>query len=182
MRSDEITSCNAVTSSHKTISYRHQTPPTPRQFRGGERRPHNLRQHHVARAEAGRVICGSVHRRWPGAMVWAGQLLLCFQAVYLGRKIQLCYLRWLGTVASVAVAAGRELDPLDTRYPFPTYRWDLHPGMGHFRGHPRAGAPHYGVVTAESVMHVAPIVPSPADPLDSVDPLFILASDMWEKF
>ena len=117
-----------------------------------------------------------------GQEPWYGQLLLCFQAVYLGRKIQLCYLRWLGTVASVAVAAGRELDPLDTRYPFPTYRWDLHPGMGHFRGHPRAGAPHYGVVTAESVMHVAPIVPSPADPLDSVDPLFILARDMWEKF
>ena len=46
----------------------------------------------------------------------------------------------------------------------------------------RASHPHYGVVTAETIMHVAPIVPAASEPLDSVDPLFVLASDMWEKF
>ena len=116
-------------------------------------------------------------------VIWYGQRLLCFQAIYLGKPIDFCYLRWLGKVADVAQAAGHDApDPADMRYPFPTYRWDLHPGMRYFRGHPHHGEPHDGVVAAECVLHRAPIVPSPADPLDSPNPLFILATDMWERF
>jgi len=69
--------------------------------------------------------------------VWYGQLVLCFVAVYLGQKAGFCYVRWLGRVQKVAQAAGRSLDPADTRFPFNTYRWDLHPGMRGFRGHPK---------------------------------------------
>ena len=74
--------------------------------------------------------------------VWYGQLVLCFVAVYLGQKAEFCYVRWLGRVQKVAQAAGHSLDPADTRFPFNTYRWDLHPGMRGFRGHPKAGEPH----------------------------------------
>ena len=43
------------------------------------------------------------------------------------------------------------LDPADMRYPFPTYRWDLHPGTRHFRGHPHHGGElHCGVSVSGS--------------------------------
>ena len=185
MRSREITRDHASMrlAGSMRMDRRREAQSTAGQREGGEWWAYHLRQHHAARSERKRSTqFVAVSTGDPLDPVWYGQLVLCFVAVYLGQKAEFCYVRWLGRVQKVAQAAGRSLDPADTRFPFNTYRWDLHPGMRGFRGHPKAGEPHYGVVTAETIMHVAPIVPAASEPLDSVDPLFVLASDMWEKF
>ena len=134
-------------------------------------------------------ICGKAKRSITpfiacsaGGVVWYGQLKLCFTACYLEEVMELCYVRWLGRSQDVARAAQRSLTPAETRGPFASFRWNLHPGGGRFVGHPSLGSPHYGIVDVRSVMYVAPLLTSLADPIDAVDPTFRLNTDMWNTY
>ena len=62
--------------------------------------------------------------------------------------------------------------------PFETFRWSTRPGSLR-SGHPRANAPHYGVVRADAVRYRAAIIPSIADDLSAENPLFRLNTDMY---
>ena len=63
--------------------------------------------------------------------------------------------------------------------PFAPYRWERATGSTR-NGHPAAGAPHYGVVSAEHVLYRVPMIPlfrhAPGEP----DPTFFLNTDMWD--
>ena len=49
-------------------------------------------------------------------------------------------------------------------------------------GHPAYGVAHYGVVVdITQVMYVVPMLPALAEPLDAIDPLVRLNTDMREK-
>ena len=57
------------------------------------------------------------------------------------------------------------------------------PGRRPVRGAPGAhGVAHYGVVDITQVMYVVPMLPALAEPLDAIDPLVRLNTDMREKF
>ena len=60
--------------------------------------------------------------------------------------------------------------------PFAPYRWERATGSTR-HGHPAAGAPHYGVVSAEHVLYRVPMIPlfrhAPGEP----DPTFFLNTE-----
>ena len=103
----------------------------------------------------------------------------------------LCYVRWLdipetvvATIASVERRTIRAAERVDylvemRTAPFAAYRWSRATGSTR-SGHPTAGDAHYGVITAESVLYRAPLIPlfrhMPSDP----DPTFFLNTDMWD--
>ena len=109
--------------------------------------------------------------------MWYGQLILCFVAQYMS-PVELCYVRWLDSLPDLAAQRVRELTPLEKAGPFETFRWSTRPGSLR-SGHPRANAPHYGVVRADAVRYRAAIIPSIADDLSAENPLFRLNTDMY---
>ena len=109
--------------------------------------------------------------------MWYGQLILCFVAQYMS-PVELCYVRWLDSLPDLAAQRVRELTPLEKAGPFETFRWSTRPGSLR-SGHPRANAPHYGVVRADAVGYRAAIIPSIADDLSAENPLFRLNTDMY---
>ena len=86
--------------------------------------------------------------------------------------------RWLDSLPDLAAQRVRELTPLEKAGPFETFRWSTRPGSLR-SGHPRANAPHYGVVRADAVRYRAAIIPSIADDLSAENPLFRLNTDMY---
>ena len=46
--------------------------------------------------------------------------------------------------------------------------------------HPRAGAPHYSVVSIQHVLHVAPMLPLFREPIDAPGSLSFLVTDKWD--
>ena len=56
--------------------------------------------------------------------------------------------------------------------PFRAYRWSCATGSTR-NGHPRAGAAHYGVVDAQHVLYVTPMLRSARDAPDASDPVFV---------
>ena len=66
------------------------------------------------------------------AVVWYGELILCFGASYRPpgagvREQQLCYVRWLQTAAITAEVEKRDLTASEKRGPFEVYRWGRRP-------------------------------------------------------
>ena len=112
-----------------------------------------------------------------GGVLYYGQLVLCFNAQWLSQEA-LCYVRWLDTADMVAQRALRPVTHAETAGPFDAYRWSTFPGSNEV-GHPAGGGVHYGVVRCSQVLYRAPLIPSLADALDALDPLFRLNTDMW---
>ena len=108
------------------------------------------------------------------ATTWYAQLVMSFAATYRGRRLELCYVRWLHTAAAVAAAARRELTEAERRGPFEAYRWAVHPPT-RARGHPRAGSAWFGVVRPCEIKYRVHMCPS----LDDAA-LFRLNTDVWE--
>merc|ERR1712190_151917 len=109
--------------------------------------------------------------------LWYGELVLCFEARYLGAE-ELCFIRWVEPARKRALVERRELTAVEKAGPFEAYRWSLRPGSRR-TGHPRAGSPHYGVVSCCAVLYRAPLIQSINDALDAPDPLFRLVTDMY---
>ena len=112
-----------------------------------------------------------------GGVFWYGVLVLCFVAHYMQDE-ELCYVRWLDTVEMRARLERRQLTPSEQAEPFDAFRWSTQPGSRRI-GHPRAGEPHYGVVSCSSVRYRVPMIPSILDELGAADPLFRLNTDMY---
>ena len=131
----------------------------------------------------------------PTYTIWYGQLVLCFEALYLGRWRQLCYVRWLDrpspvvqTIAATTGPRGRPRPASAAEYaylremrsaPFAAYRWSRATGSTR-SGHPAAGDAHYGVISAEHVLYRVPMVPLFRHTTTETDPTFFLNTDMWD--
>ena len=125
-----------------------------------------------------------------GGAVWYAQLLLCFDAQYMGRRVSLVYVRWLDEAAEVvrgiARIEGRAMRSAEDTYlrsmrraPFQAFRWERFAG-NRTAGHPPAGAPAFGVVRIEEVLYRAPLVCLLSDAVRNDDPTFLLNTDMWD--
>ena len=104
--------------------------------------------------------------------LWYGKLILCFNAQYFGQE-PLCYLRWLTTVQMRAAEERRPLTRIEAAGPFEAFKWSKCPGSRR-AGHPRAGMPHFGVVSLSQMLYRAPLRASNIDALDEPDPLWRL--------
>ena len=62
---------------------------------------------------------------------------------------------------------------IETAGPFEAFKWSKCPGSRRV-GHPRARAPHFGVVSWSQVLYRAPLRASIIDALDEPDPLLRL--------
>ena len=129
--------------------------------------------------------------------IFYGQLVLCFEMLYLGRWQAVCYVRWLDTVravmSTVAGVEGRVPRGGQPRFnaaeqallsemeaaPFAAYRWSRATGAT-ASGHPRAGDQHFGVVAMDAVLYAVPMIPIFRFTPDAADPIFFLNSDMWD--
>ena len=112
-----------------------------------------------------------------GGSWWYGELILSLEASYLGAE-ELCYVRWLDTVAMRARLEQRTLTAQEAAGPFEAFRWSTSPGS-RYHGHPRGGSAHYGVVSCSCVRYRVPMQASILDEPGAADPLFRLNTDMY---
>ena len=112
-----------------------------------------------------------------GGSWWYGELILSLEASYLGAE-ELCYVRWLDTVAMRARVEQRTLTAQEAAGPFEAFRWSTSPGSRYY-GHPRGGSAHYGVVSCSCVRYRVPMQASILDEPGAADPLFRLNTDMY---
>ena len=110
--------------------------------------------------------------------VWHGMGCLAFEVKYLNTKYHLIYVRFLDTSENVAEFYQRAPSVDELRSPFPTYRWQPHPGPpSNRRNYPIRGGPYYGIVEVGEVVGVSPMIPT-ITTYTSANPLFMHATDM----
>ena len=73
-----------------------------------------------------------------------------------------------------------DLTPQERAGSFDAFRWATRTGS-YKNGHPRAGTPHYGVVSVSEIRFRAPIFTGPSE-ASADNPLFRLVTDMQRRF